>query len=182
MSIGYQDALKAADNQIIFRETVKGVALKHRLKVVFLPKVAGSVVGNACHVHASLWKDGVNILNDGPKGRNLSETANSFIAGILKHIKALMAFTAPTIQSYNRIKPGVWCGAFATWGWHNRETALRMIENIIGHSPTHFEYRTCDVTSNPYLVLGAMIIAGMDGIKNNLRLPEPIQVLSLIHI
>ncbi|MBC6479403.1 MAG: glutamine synthetase [Hormoscilla sp. GM7CHS1pb] len=174
ISIRYAEALQAADNQIAFRETVRAVAIEHGLKASFLPKIFADKAGNGCHLHLSLWQDGKNITGDG--SGKLSSTALAFIAGILHHLPALMALTTPSTNSYRRIRPHFWSGAFAAWGYDNREAAVRVPSNPVPPSPTHFELKTSDASANPYLALGAVIFAGLDGIARNLNPGDPVDI------
>ena len=107
---------------------------------------------------------------------NLSEIARRFIAGILHHLPALMALTATSTNSYRRIIPHAWSGAFRCWGMDNREAAVRVPTHPQSPSPTHFELKTVDATANPYLALGAVIAAGLDGIRSCLELAVPVGV------
>lgn len=174
ISIRYADALQAADHQIAFRETVRGVAIQHGLKASFLPKIFADKAGSGCHLHLSLWQNGKNIVSDG--SGKLSATAQAFIAGILHHLPALMALTTPSTNSYRRILPHFWSGAFSAWGYDNREGAVRVPSNPVPPSPTHFELKTSDASANPYLALGAAIFAGLDGIRQNLNPGEPVDI------
>lgn len=174
ITIKYTDALKAADNQIVFRETVKAIAHEHGLIASFLPKIFPDTAGSGCHVHMSLWKEGRNILHDSEDEYGLSETAGKFIAGLIHHLPALMAISTPIPLSYSRIGPGMWSGAYQTWGFNNREASIRVIKDDDG-DVRHLELKPIDASSNPYLAMGAVIAAGLDGIQEQLELPEPIQ-------
>jgi len=176
ISMLYTHAMAAADQQIAFRETVRTVALQHRLKASFVPKIFADQAGSGCHLHLSLWKDGNNLLPDPGGSGDLSPVARRFMAGILRHLPALMALTTPSVNSYRRIRPHCWSGAFRCWGFDNREAAIRVPTNPEAPSPTHFELKTVDASSNPYLALGAVIAAGLDGVRNGLELPEPVSV------
>ncbi|NEQ37720.1 MAG: glutamine synthetase [Okeania sp. SIO3I5] len=176
ISIRYTDALQAADRQISFRETVRGVALKHGLTASFMPKIFADQAGNGCHLHLSLWEGEQNIVPDSDGIGGLSKTSQSFIAGILEHLPALMALTTPSVNSYRRIRPHFWSGAFRTWGLDNREAAVRVPSNFAPPSPTHFELKTSDASANPYLALGSVIVAGLDGVNRGLDLGEPVRV------
>ncbi|WP_017720490.1 glutamine synthetase family protein [Kamptonema formosum] len=176
ISIRYSEALQAADRQIAFRETVRAVAIKHGLRASFLPKIFADKAGSGCHLHLSLWRDRQNILPDAAGAGGLSQTARAFIAGILHHLPALMALTTPTSNSYRRIRPHFWSGAFRAWGPDNREAAVRIPSNPAPPSPTHFELKTSDASANPYLALGAVIAAGLDGVRRNLDPGEPVAV------
>lgn len=176
ISIRYSDALQAADRQIAFRETVRGVALKHGLTASFMPKIWAEQAGSGCHLHLSLWRGEENMVGDRDKSGTISKITRSFIAGILDRLPALMALTTPSVNSYRRIRPHFWSGAFRAWGFDNREAAVRVPSNFAPPSPTHFELKTVDASANPYLALGAVIWAGLDGIERNLDLGDPVAV------
>lgn len=174
ITIKFQEALGAADNQIAFRETVKAIALQKGMIASFLPKLFPQESGSGCHLHLSLWKNDKNISGSSDDAYGLSTEGKYFIAGVLHHLPALMGISTPTTNSYHRIKPHTWSGAFRCWGIDNREAAIRVIsekDNFV----KHFEIKTVDASSNPYLALGAVIFAGYDGIKNKMTLPEPVQ-------
>ena len=174
ISILYSTALAAADQQIAFRETVKAIALQHHLKASFLPKIFADKAGSGCHLHLSLWHDGQNLLPNLNVPGELSEVARRFIAGILHHLPALMALTTPSTNSYRRIQPHAWSGAFRCWGVDNREAAVRVPSYSEEISPTHFELKTVDAAANPYLALGAVIAAGLDGVRHCFELGEAV--------
>jgi glutamine synthetase len=174
ISIRHTDPLSAADQQIAFRETVKAVAMHHGLRATFLPKPFENQAGSGCHLHLSLWRNGSNLIPDGSGG--LSGTARSFTAGILSHLLALMALTTPSINSYRRIRPHCWSGAFRCWGFNNREAAIRVPTHPSPPSPMHLELKTVDASSNPYLALGAVLAAGLDGICRGLQPADPVSV------
>ncbi|MBD3884357.1 glutamine synthetase [Phormidium tenue FACHB-886] len=185
ISTRYTQALQAADWQIAFRETVRGVALRHQLRASFLPKIFANKAGSGCHLHLSLWRDGQNLMfNPGadshpeslPAGGQPSAIARAFIGGILHHLPALMALTTPSVNSYRRLQPHFWSGAFRCWGMDNREAALRVPSNFAPPSPTHIELKTVDASANPYLALGATIAAGLDGIRQGFDPGEPVAV------
>ena len=176
ISVRYTQALQAADQQIAFRRTVHGVAARHGLKASFLPKLYIDKAGSGCHLHLSLWRDGQNLLPDAKGTGNLSEIARAFIAGLLHHLNALMALTTPSVNSYRRISPHAWSSAFRCWGLDNREAAVRVPSKPTGPGPTHFELRAIDASANPYLALGAVIAAGLDGIRRGLDPGEPVTV------
>lgn len=173
ISVRYSEALQAADRQIAFRETVRGVALHHNLRASFLPKLFADQAGNGCHLHLSLWREGQNLIPD-PQGQGLSAIARQFVAGVLDHLPALMAITTPSPNSYRRLQPHCWSGAFCCWGMDNREAAIRIPSNPLPPSPTHIELKTSDASANPYLALGAVIAAGLDGIRRQLELGQPV--------
>lgn len=140
----------------------------------FLPKVFPDKTGSGCHLHFSLWKDGGNVLTDYQGDYGLSEVGRQFISGILHHLPALMAITTPIPNSYRRIVPHSWSGAYQCWGVDNREAAIRVIREPDGEVK-NFELKTVDASSNPYLTLGVVITAGLDGIKQGIELRSPVQ-------
>lgn len=176
ISILYTHALAAADQQIAFRETVKAIAFQHNLKASFLPKIFANQAGSGCHLHLSLWYNGQNLLPDPQQPLGLSKTARHFIAGILHHNRALMAITTPSPNSYRRLRPHFWSGAFCCWGLDNREASVRVPSNPDGEGSTHFEFKSVDATANPHLALGAVIAAGLDGVRQELEPPEPVEI------
>ncbi len=175
MSVRYTTALAAADRQLAFRETVRAVALRHGLRASFLPKVFADKAGSGCHLHLSLWSEGRNLVPDPNDPAGLSARARSFMAGLLLHLPALMALTTPSTNSYRRFQPHCWSGAFRCWGRDNREAAVRVPTNPEG-APTNFELKTVDASANPYLALGAVIAAGLDGLRRRLPLGESVDV------
>jgi glutamine synthetase len=174
IAIRYTQALQSADWQIAFRETVRGVALRHGLRSSFLPKIFADRAGSGCHLHLSLWQEGQNLM-PGANGE-LSAIARAFVAGILHHLPALMALTTPSVNSYRRLQPHFWSGAYCCWGMDNREAAVRVPSNPKPPSPTHIELKTVDASANPYLALGATIAAGLDGIRQQRDLGESMAI------
>ncbi len=162
----YDEALKTADNIVSFKYIVKAVAEMRGLHATFMPKPLYGYPGNGMHLHISLWKDGENVFigEDG-----LSETALHFMAGILKHAKALTALTNPTVNSYKRLVPGYEAPVYISWGYKNRSTLIRV--PAFSGNGARIEYRCPDPSANPYLAIAAVLIAGLDGIKRKLE-PE----------
>ncbi len=176
ISIRYSQAVGAADRQIAFRETVHAVAMQNGLKASFLPKIFDTQAGSGCHLHISLWHGKTNLTPDAAGVGGISDIARAFIAGILHHLPALMALTIPSSNSYRRIRPHFWSGAFRAWGLDNREAAVRVPTHPAPNSPTNFELKTVDASANPYLALGAVIAAGIDGIRRRLNPGEPVPI------
>lgn len=174
--VRYTDALGAADQQIAFRETVRAVAGQHGLIASFLPKVFADQAGSGAHLHYSLRRDGRSVMADPDRPEAISATAASFAAGILDHLPALMALTTPSPISYRRIQPHSWSGAYACWGYANREAAIRVPRPVPGRPVSHLELKTVDATCNPYLALGAVIAAGLDGVDRGLTPGEPVPI------
>lgn len=175
ISVRYTDALAAADWQIAFRETVRAIAHHHDLAASFLPKIFPDAAGSGCHIHFSIWQDEQNLLPDKQAICGLSQIAREFVAGILHHLPSLMALTTPSVNSYRRLLPHCWSGAYRCWGLDNREAAVRVPSNPAG-CPTHFELKTVDASANPYLALGSAIAAGLDGVQRSLEAPNPVTV------
>ncbi len=179
IAVHYGEALAAADTQLKFRDTVRGVAENgHGLVASFAAKPFADSIGSGAHIHFSLWSpDGQeNLLYDAAAGdRLLSTTGRQFVAGILDHLPALVALTCPSYNSYERLAPNAWAGATVSWGLDNRECAVRVASPFWGREAesTNVELKACDPSCNPYLALGGLILAGLDGIERGLEPPEP---------
>jgi glutamine synthetase len=167
----YGDALKSADNQVFFRETCRGVCLNHGIIASFMPKPFPQLAGSGAHMHFSLWQSGTNLFYDPASEKGLSEFGRHFIGGILKHLKALCAFTAPTVNSYKRLLPHNWASAYTCWGYDNREAAVRVITGMKGSEEKAFniEYKPADAAGNPYLAILTVLAAGIDGVNNHIE-------------
>jgi glutamine synthetase len=177
LPVRFTEALRAADNQITLRETARGVALKHGLIASFAPKPFPDDAGNGAHVHFSLWRlsDGANHFHNAHDRYGLSEAAYSFIGGVIAHLPALVALTAPSVNSYRRLQPRFWSSAYAAWGPDNREGAIRIPSRRRGLEveSTNLELKPSDPSNNPYLALGGLLAAGLDGIERKLDPGEP---------
>jgi glutamine synthetase len=174
--IRYASALRAADNHVLLRETVRAVAIRHGLWASFAPKPMPEQAGNGAHLHASLWADGANAFAD-PAGRyGFSALGYHFLAGVLAHLPGLVALSCGSVNSYRRLAPNLWAGAFACYGPDNREAALRICSPIGAAGSVNLELKPVDSTGNPYLALGAFIYAGLDGIRRELDPGEPVLV------
>jgi glutamine synthetase len=176
LTIRYAEALQAADRQIVYRETVRGVAIQHGVIASFLPKIFEDKAGSGCHLNFSLWREAENISGDPQHANGISREASAFVAGVLHHLPALTAITIPSKTSFRRIRPHFWAGAFRVWGYENREAAVRVCRNPQGTRASRFELKTADASANPYLALAAVIAAGLDGLQRNLALPEQVVV------
>jgi glutamine synthetase len=163
---------------LLVRETIRGVASRRGLVASLAPKPWPDNAGNGCHVHFSLWEGERNRFYDGSNADGLSATAGAFIAGLLAHLPALCALSAPSFNSYRRIVPRYWAGAFRCWGYDNREAPVRVASPFRGseESSTNAELKSCDASCNPYLALGGLIAAGLDGLDRGLEPPEPVGV------
>ena len=174
--------MRAGDVALITRETIREVARRHGLRASFTPKPTSEHVGNGCHIHFSFSDEhGANVTSDpaGPLG--LSETAAQFCAGILAHMDALIAFIAPSPVSYYRLGPHHWSTGFRSIGLQNREAAVRIMpgsarEPTVAAKAFNIEIRAADCTASPYLALGMLLRAGLEGIRGKLPLPPPADV------
>jgi glutamine synthetase len=174
--IRHAPALRAADNHVLLRETTRAVAIRHGLWASFAPKPLPKQAGNGAHLHASLWADGANAFAD-PAGRyGLAEVGYRFLAGVLAHLPGLVALTCGTVNSYRRLAPQMWSGAYLCYGPDNREAAVRICSPIGAAGSVNLELKPVDSTGNPYLALGAFIYAGIDGIRRSLDPGEPLLV------
>lgn len=169
----YQDALTTADNIISFRIVVRTVAQRHGLHATFMPKPIYGIAGSGMHLHCSLFKGDQNVFYDEKSPDGLSDTCKHFIAGVLKHAKAISAITNPTVNSYKRLVPGYEAPVYIAWSYKNRSPLIRIpARRGIG---TRVEVRNPDPTCNPYLGLAVILKAGLDGIKNKLEVPPPVE-------
>jgi glutamine synthetase len=176
ISTAHAPALRAADEQLLVRETIRGVAARHGLVASLAPKPWPENAGNGCHIHFSLWEGERNRFHDSARPDGLSALARSFLAGVLGHVPGLCGLTAPSFNSYHRIVPQFWAGAFTCWGYDNREAPVRLASPARGaeEQSTNAELKAADATCNPYLALGGLIAAGLDGLERSLELPEPV--------
>jgi glutamine synthetase len=176
LSVAEDEALAAADKRVMVLETIRGVANRMGLETTMAPKPYLQGAGNGHHLHVSLYEEEASILFDASGA--LSGAGSGFVAGILEHLPAVMAFTAPSPNSYQRLAPGMWASAYAAYGLDNREAAVRLASPVAGResATANLELKPVDVTSNPYLALAAVLAAGMDGIERGLDPGEPTMV------
>jgi glutamine synthetase len=180
ISTKHASALRAVDEQLLVRETIRGVAARCGFIASLAPKPWPENAGNGCHIHFSLWDVDANQnrFHDGSAPDRLSAEARSFIAGVLAHLPGLCGLTAPSFNSYHRILPQYWAGAFVCWGHDNREAPVRVPSVFWGmeEASTNVELKAADASSNPYLAVGGLIAAGLDGLEQGLQPPEPVEV------
>jgi glutamine synthetase len=153
------------------------VSARHGYRTSFSPITIPGQVGNGCHIHFSLWDDAdVNLFTGGDQVLELTATGESFLAGVHAELPAITAVTCPTVLSYHRIQPHHWAGAYQCWGHENREAALRFIQGMAGtrRNAANMELKSADTAGHPYLMPAVIIAAGLAGIEQGLRLPEPI--------
>jgi len=177
LPIRHAPALAAADRQVFYRETVRNVAYHHGLYASLAPKPFPEQAGNGAHIHFSLWdKAGRrNVMHDPNDPYGVSQLGYHFIAGVLAHLPALLALTCPSYNSYRRLQPHFWASAYTAWGPDNREGAIRVPSQFKSNraASTNAELKASDASSNPYLALGGLLAAGLDGVKRQLNPGEP---------
>jgi glutamine synthetase len=168
----YASALKACDDIQTFKLVVKTIARKHGLHATFMPKPLFGVNGSGMHCNMSLFKEGKNSFFDENGELQLSETARQFLAGTIKHATGFTAITNPTVNSYKRLVPGYEAPCYVAWSAQNRSPLIR-IPASRGMS-TRVEVRSVDPAANPYLAMSVLLAAGLDGIKNEMKAPKPV--------
>jgi glutamine synthetase len=176
LSVAPTGPLEAADVSVLVRQTIRGVAMRHGLEVSFAPSVVAGLVGNGCHLHFSIWRDGANEFAAGNGPYGMSDTGQAFLAGVVDALPALTAIGSPSVSSYLRLVPSHWAGAYACWGRENREAAVRFVTGTKGtvSNAANAEVKSFDASANPYLVVGSLLAAGLDGIERELRLPPEV--------
>src|SRR6266849_1073640 len=185
ISIAHSEALSAADNQVKLRDTIRGVAWNHGLYASLAPKPWPDAAGNGAHIHFSLWEQersdaggGKNLFHDPAAPDQFSERGRHFLAGVLAHLPGLVALTCPSVNSYRRLQPQSWSSAFAVYGHDNREAALRIASPFWSDAAgtINLELKAADASCNPYLALGGLLAAGLDGMERRLDPGEPTEV------
>lgn len=169
----YADILTAADNVTTFKVAVKAIAAKHNLHATFMPKPIFGINGSGMHCNVSLFKDGKNAFYDENAEYQLSETAKYAVGGMLKHVKSFTAITNPLVNSYKRLVPGYEAPVYLAWSLANRSALLRVPAKR-GVS-TRVELRSPDPACNPYLAFAAILEACLDGIRNKIDPPAPVE-------
>ncbi|MFP8952547.1 type I glutamate--ammonia ligase [Natrialbaceae archaeon A-arb3/5] len=171
----YDDALSTADNVATFRTVVRAIAAQHDLHATFMPKPIPKINGSGMHTHLSLFtEDGENAFHDGDDEFDLSDTAHSFLAGILEHAPAITAVADPTVNSYKRLVPGYEAPVYVAWSDRNRSALIRKPAARVP-AASRIEARFPDPSCNPYLALAALIQAGLDGVEKDLDCPDPVR-------
>lgn len=175
-------AVRAADNALIVRELARATAYRLGHTVSFAPMTAPDGIGNGVHIHMSLWDENDRPVSFDPNGiRGMSTQSGHFIAGILRHLPALCALTAPSLVSYLRLTPHRWSATYNNLGYRDREAGVRIapVFELPGADLAeqfNFEFRVADGCANPHLALGAILYAGLDGLRNSIPVPEPAEV------
>lgn len=174
IDIKYGPLVKMADHLMMYKYIVKNTARKYNKTVTFMPKPLFQDNGTGMHVHQSLWKDGNPLFFDPNGYAMLSETALYYIGGLLKHARALTALTNPTTNSYKRLVPGYEAPVNLVYSQRNRSAAVRIPMYSKSPKAKRIEFRPPDPSCNPYLAFAAMLMAGLDGIKNKIYPGEPL--------
>lgn len=178
----FADALKAADNVLTLKYTVKAIAAQHGLVASFMPKPVYGINGSGMHCHQSLFdtKTGKNLFFDANDAAHLSPLAYSFIAGQLEHARALAGVVAPTVNSYKRLVPGYEAPVYIGWAQQNRSALIRIPRYTEGRDKAvRAELRFPDPSSNPYLAFTVMLAAALDGIDKNMQVSKPLNNINL---
>jgi glutamine synthetase len=165
-----------ADKVLLYKYIVKNVCYRHGYTATFMPKPMFGDNGSGMHTHQSLWKDGNNLFYDRDGYALLSDMARWYIGGLLKHAPALLAFAAPTTNSYRRLVPGYEAPIKLAYSARNRSACVRIPTYSNSPSARRLEFRSPDPTCNPYLAFSAMLMAGLDGVAKQIEPPKPIEL------
>jgi glutamine synthetase len=170
----FDTLLRSADSLMLFKYVIKNTAWAHGKTVTFMPKPLFGDNGSGMHCHQSLWKDGEPLFHAETGYAGLSDTARHYIGGLLAHASSLLAFTNPTVNSYHRLVPGYEAPINLVYSARNLSACCRI--PISGDNPKakRIEFRVPDPSANPYLAFSAMMMAGLDGIKNKIEPPAPV--------
>jgi glutamine synthetase len=177
LSIRHAPAVRAADNQITYRQTVRAVAARHGLVASLAPKPFADQAGSGAHLHWSVWDKNhrTNQLADSTAPDGLSPLARNAIGGVLAHLPGLLALTTPSVNSFRRLQPHYWSSAYTAWGLENREAAVRVPSRYWDdeNGSANLELKASDASANPYISLGGVIAAALDGIERKLDPGQP---------
>jgi glutamine synthetase len=174
IDMGFGPLLQMADRLMLYKYVIKNVARRHDKTITFMPKPIFQDNGSGMHVHQSIWKDGESMMWDELGYAQLSDNARYYIGGILEHAGALLALCAPTTNSYKRLVPGYEAPVNLVYSQRNRSAAVRIPVYSKSPKSKRIEFRCPDPSCNPYLAFPAMLMAGIDGIKNKIEPPEPV--------
>jgi len=173
-SMRFDTLTRMADKVLLYKYITKNVAIKNGYTATFMPKPVFQDNGSGMHVHQSIWKDGKNLFYDAKGYALTSRLAKYYIGGLLTHSPALLAFCAPTTNSYRRLVPGYEAPINLAYSQRNRSACIRIPVYSSNPKTKRIEYRPPDATCNPYLAFAAMLMAGIDGIKKKIDPGEPI--------
>ncbi|WP_329563586.1 type I glutamate--ammonia ligase [Kitasatospora sp. NBC_01266] len=170
----FNTLLHAADDLMLFKYIIKNVAWRNGKTATFMPKPIFGDNGSGMHVHQSLWAEGSPLFYDEQGYAGLSDTARYYIGGLLRHAPSLLAFTNPTVNSYHRLVPGFEAPVNLVYSQRNRSAAIRIPITGSNAKAKRIEFRAPDPSSNPYLAFSAMLMAGLDGVKNKIEPLQPV--------
>ncbi|MDP8959036.1 MAG: type I glutamate--ammonia ligase [Actinomycetota bacterium] len=174
IDIRYAPLLRQADNVTLFKYVTKNVAWRHGKTVTFMPKPIFQDNGSGMHTHQSLWREGANLFYDEMGYAGLADVGRWYIGGLLEHAPALLAFAAPTTNSYRRLVPGYEAPVNLVYSQRNRSAAVRIPLYSRKPAAKRLEFRCPDPSCNPYLAFSAMLMAGLDGVQNKIEPPDPV--------
>jgi glutamine synthetase len=174
IAIRFDQLTETADNVVKFKYAVKNVVHRYKKTATFMPKPLFEENGSGMHVHVSLWKQNRNLFYQAGEYGDLSEIGRLFIGGLLHHASALCAFCAPTTNSYRRLVPGYEAPINLVYSANNRSACIRIPSTGTDAKAKRIEFRTPDPSCNPYLAFSAVLLAGVDGIRNRIEPPDPI--------
>jgi glutamine synthetase len=174
IDIKFAPLVKIADSLMKYKHVVKNVARRYNKTVTFMPKPIFMDNGSGMHVHVSIWKDGKNLFYEMGRYAEISRLTEYFIGGLIKHCASLLAFCAPTTNSYRRLVPGYEAPVNLIYSQRNRSACVRIPMYSRSEKAKRIEFRPPDPSCNPYLAFSAILMAGLDGIENKIEPPEPI--------
>lgn len=170
----FDTLVRMADKVMMYKYIVKNVCHEHGYTATFMPKPLYGDNGSGMHVHQSLWKDGENLFFNPQGYAGLSDLARFYIGGLIEHAPALLAFCAPTTNSYRRLVPGYEAPINLIYSKRNRSAIVRIPMYSKSSQAKRLEFRAPDPSANPYLAFAALLMAGLDGIKNRIEPPAPL--------
>ena len=177
IDLEFSPLLSMADDLLRYKYVVKNVAKQHGLTATFMPKPLFEDNGSGMHVHSSIWKNNETLMYKKGNYADLSQFALNYIGGILKHAPSLLAFCAPTTNSYKRLVPGFEAPVNIAYSQANRTASVRIPNNYTASPKAkRVEFRCPDPSSNPYLAFSAILMAGLDGVKNNIDPGDPTDI------
>ena len=168
----YSDGITSADRIMVLKLTSKTIAMWHNMHVTFMPKPVYGIPGSGMHTNISLFKNGENIFYNPDNKNGLSKEALYFIGGLIRHARGLAAITNPLVNSYKRLTSGYEAPVYIAWSHRNRSPLIRI--PVSRQNATRIELRCPDTSCNPYLAFAVIITAGMDGIRNKIMPPDPV--------
>ncbi len=174
IGIRFGELKKQADILMKYKYVIKNTAKRYNKTVTFMPKPLFMDNGNGMHTHVSIWKEGQNLFFGRGRYGDLSQLAEYFIGGLIKHSGAVLAFTNPSTNSYRRLVPGYEAPILLTYSSRNRSAAIRVPLQGDDEKSKRIEFRCPDPSCNPYLAFSAILMAGLDGILNGIEPPEPL--------